>query len=272
MIDIQTYSPSPELRKYVYAFWTGNFNFTNSGALFQSVMPNGTIELIIHLSDEKCYLNKNGSGFQASPDYTAIGLRTQVYQVRFLHKVKVFGIRFYPEAIQSIFSVPASGFTDSYEESIHLFGKTIHEWCEQLREKGSTAQRIKLAENFIRRRMHHSPHSVSYVEAAAEMIRQKKGLITIRDLNHSIPISLRQLQRAFGNITGISPKEYIRLTRLNAIHQYMNGIVKPNFTDIAYEFGFADQSHFIREFKSLTGEKPLSFTSKKEQIIVNPGF
>jgi AraC-like DNA-binding protein len=34
----------------------------------------------------------------------------------------------------------------------------------------------------------------------------------------------------------------------------------PSWMDLTYEAGFADQSHFIRNFKSFTGEDPTGYS------------
>jgi AraC-like DNA-binding protein len=40
-------------------------------------------------------------------------------------------------------------------------------------------------------------------------------------------------------------------------------------TELAYELRFADQSHFIKEFRHYTGLAPNKFIRKKEEFIVN---
>jgi AraC-like DNA-binding protein len=41
-------------------------------------------------------------------------------------------------------------------------------------------------------------------------------------------------------------------------------------TDVSYACGYADQAHFIRDFKRFTGESPKNFIKQKERFIVNP--
>jgi AraC-like DNA-binding protein len=40
-------------------------------------------------------------------------------------------------------------------------------------------------------------------------------------------------------------------------------------TELAYNLQFADQSHFIKEFRHYTGLDPKKFIRKKEEFIVN---
>jgi AraC-like DNA-binding protein len=43
-----------------------------------------------------------------------------------------------------------------------------------------------------------------------------------------------------------------------------------NLTKLSYENGFADQSHFIKEFRLLTGINPRGFLKRQGDFIVNP--
>ncbi len=82
-------------------------------------------------------------------------------------------------------------------------------------------------------------------------------------------ISLREL----AILTGVSPitiSKYFPVYFTDTLGEYMRklkiekalSLIKStnlNLTEIAYECGFADQSHFIRTFKQLTGFLPKSF-------------
>ncbi|MCK5097033.1 MAG: AraC family transcriptional regulator, partial [Desulfobacteraceae bacterium] len=52
-------------------------------------------------------------------------------------------------------------------------------------------------------------------------------------------------------------KQFIRLVRFQKTIEKLKKIdAYKTYTDIAYECGFTDQSHFIKEFKSLSGVSP----------------
>jgi AraC-like DNA-binding protein len=70
----------------------------------------------------------------------------------------------------------------------------------------------------------------------------------------------RQLQRAFQSMLGISPKSYLRVIRLYKALE-MGLANKGSFTDIAYCLGYADPSHFTRDFKDYFGATPAAHFS-----------
>lgn len=269
-IRISEYQPSLHLRPFVQSYWTGNFNTFSKEGFSRSVVPNGLIELVVHLTDDHCFLTKNRSVWNESPDYTLIGLYKKPYEVRFPKLVHVFGIRFFPEGITNIFGIPPAEFMATYEDSVDVLGPGFRDYCSRLRETGSLKERITLTEQFLLVRCDKNQRNYDYVRSAAELIRRQDGILDQDTLMEQVFVSRRQLQREFKKQIGITVKEYMRLCRLNAVQRYFQGNEAVDFSDLTFEHGFFDQSHFIREFKSFTGSSPGAFLRKRDNFLVNP--
>lgn len=266
---VKEYKPDQFLSPFIEIFWDGNFNYENKHLISQQVLPNGYIELIIHLSDLHCDL-VDGSTWGQSPDYTLIGLYTEPYKVRFTGAVNVFGIRFKPEGFHGIFGVPASEFSAGYEDMSLIAGKDFTRYCLRLRDAPDSETRLRLTAEYLSRTALEKGVRLSYVNHAAEIIRKSKGLVRIENLTKEVYISLRQLEREFKAKVGITPKHYQRIARLNEVHRLLQRGGRLNLTQIAHQSGYNDQAHFIRDFKRITGEKPGVFLREREQFIVNP--
>lgn len=97
--------------------------------------------------------------------------------------------------------------------------------------------------------------------------------------NYNIPLSLNEiadilnihpvhLSRSFSKYFHCTLGEYVRRLK---IEKAMPDIVAGNtsFTDIAYECGFADQSHFIRVFKAYLKMNPSLYKKlQKKQMLI----
>lgn len=267
--QIITYAPGLQLSAYVAAYWTGSFNLQHTEQLEQTVVPNGAVELIIHLADAHCLLINTAGEMERSPGYTLIGLHTAPYSVTFPAHVPVFGIRFYPDGLKNIFSVPSAVVLDSYADAGAVFGQDFRAFCLKLKNTRSNSGRIQQTERFLLCNLEKNKKSFDYVQLAAHIIRRQQGMLSQQYLVNNVPLGIRQLQRDFKTQTGITAKEYIRIARLNAIHRYMEVQHQPNLTDISYEYGFADQAHFAREFKKLNGKAPRSFLKSRHNYIIN---
>lgn len=268
-VKFSEYRPSITLSPYVQAYYTGDFNLCSENNFVQSVVPNGCIELIIHLTHDHCELVK-GDIWGKSPEFTLIGLQTQPYEVKFHDLVQIFGIRFNPEGVYHIFGVPPALFTATFEDSSDVFGTNFKDYCSWLREAKSIQQKIRLTEDFLLKKLADNTSDFDYVRLATETIRKHHGMLSLEELTTQIPISPRQLQREFKRRFGITAKAYMRLSRHNAIQKYMQGPEAINLTELSYENGFADQSHFIREFKRMAGTNPKQFLKKREEFIALP--
>ena len=144
--------------------------------------------------------------------------------------------------------------TMPYESEIHRSQLDLIE--EQLSESVHHEDRVRTLERFLLQRVRHrAPDPL--VSFAVEYIRTTRGSTRIDHLARRAGLSQSALERRFRHGVGTSPKKFAALVRLrNVVRLRRAGA---SFTQIAHEAGYADQSHFIKDFKRFTGEPPESF-------------
>jgi transcriptional regulator GlxA family with amidase domain len=131
----------------------------------------------------------------------------------------------------------------------------LKELESRVRESSSFESQI---EN-IARYFENIKYEIHPVNRALEKVSESRGMNSVSDLANELKISERQLERIFKQYVGLSPKFYSRIIRFSTIFQ-LKEQGDPNWIDLTYESGFADQSHFIRNFKAFTGEDPSSYS------------
>ena len=262
------HKPKPPLDSFVGFYWTGEFNTSPEPLLSQFVIPNGYVELVIHLSDLHCDLLSENRWDQ-SPDYTIIGLYTRPYEVQFRSHVSTFGIRFKPEGIYNLFGIPASLFSQRFEDMELVLGNHFRDYCSRLRESENIGQKLSLTRQYLMDQLQKHHPEITYLNRAADMIRMAGSTSKVDELPGKVYISRRQLEREFREKVGVSPKQYMRIARLNEINRYLQAGSDFNFSHLSMEAGFADQAHLCREFKTFTGVPPVKFLESIEQFIVN---
>jgi AraC-like DNA-binding protein len=73
-------------------------------------------------------------------------------------------------------------------------------------------------------------------------------------------LSIRQLERKVKTYTGLTPKNLSKIGRFYSILEYMKfRQFNIQFSQLAFEHKFSDQSHFIKELKSFCNETPSKF-------------
>lgn len=108
------------------------------------------------------------------------------------------------------------------------------------------------------------PFSIKNMSHVANYICQQKGIIKIKQLESKFHISRRWLEKQFAAQIGFSPKEYARITRFKALVGQV--ITTPSFipsgvslSTLIDDYGYYDQSHFIRDFQEYAGQTPTQF-------------
>jgi AraC family transcriptional regulator len=90
--------------------------------------------------------------------------------------------------------------------------------------------------------------------AKALIAADLRGDLSLADVAAECRLSLAHFSRAFKVSTGETPHGFLQARRIDRAKQLLRG-AQP-LAEIAVEAGFADQSHFTRTFRRLTGAPP----------------
>ena len=92
-------------------------------------------------------------------------------------------------------------------------------------------------------------------EAINEII-QLQGHLKVTQLVEGMQVNLRTFQRHFRREVGLTPKQFAQIIQFQHSYSRLTEKTHSRLTDIVYDHGYADQSHFIRVFKEFTGKTP----------------
>jgi AraC-like DNA-binding protein len=119
------------------------------------------------------------------------------------------------------------------------------------------SQQIQPVEHFLASRIRVQNEISPQIEAAAEMIRHSQGRASIKAIARHAAMSLSALERHFRAAVGATPKKLSRLARLQHVCRLWD--IGKTLTEIAFEAGYCDQPHMVRDFRLFTGASPEEF-------------
>jgi AraC-like DNA-binding protein len=138
----------------------------------------------------------------------------------------------------------------------------LQEVHEQLVDARDHARRKEILERFLLGRLRsEAPDSVA--TAAAARIKERHGAVRMEELARDAGLSLSALERRFRKMVGASPRKFASIVRLRHVLRLRNGA--GTLTEIAYQAGYSDQAHFIKDFRNFTGLAPQSFFQRFRQ-------
>jgi AraC family transcriptional regulator len=98
-----------------------------------------------------------------------------------------------------------------------------------------------------------------WLNIVAELTRDKwNESLTLKDLSEAAGVHPITVSKHFPKYFSCTFGEYMRRLKIEKALYFLK-VSAFSLTDIAFECGFADQSHFIRTFKQLTGFLPNSY-------------
>ncbi|RDL45607.1 AraC family transcriptional regulator [Marinomonas piezotolerans] len=208
-----------------------------------NVIPDGCIDILFDCDSSK-------------PSAIVCGTTLEAQSVDFIHQHRYFGVRMSPACIPNFLDISASDLVNqrpSFDETTH----SISDVFENIVSQGCFTNQVDIFSDFLIK-FGIRNHSTLTQEVIAHIFHLK-GDVQITNLEALTGYTSRTIQRQFINDTGITPKAFCRIVRCQfAIYNInLNTEIKPS--DIAYNLGFYDQSHFSREFKSLLKTTPNSY-------------
>ncbi|MCM1354865.1 MAG: helix-turn-helix domain-containing protein [Staphylococcus sp.] len=170
---------------------------------------------------------------------------------------------FHPHAMSLFLDMPISLFYNLEVSGYSIDNKSLNELAERVYGCEDSFISVKHIEKWLLSQITSGPSAAIYqAKRISAAIRQiyLNPQITVNELSSIVCLSKKQVERLFNSFVGINPKEYARIVRFQkalAQMQYQSS-EDLNQSQIAYASGYADQSHFIREFKKFSGHTPKS--------------
>jgi AraC-like DNA-binding protein len=240
--------PSQKLADHVRYFWVGEVEASAKEQFSHYAVAASSAKMVFHYKGQFKEVAASGKFMNAG-----IQGQSKVHtQFITQEHAGMFGVEFFPYAIPSLFSIPATALTDQYIDLHTFLGKEGRELEEQILTANTNHERVQIVTRFLEARIKASGNP--YIIDAINRINTAGGMINIGELAKQAPVSQRHFERLFREVAGFTPKLYARILRFETA-LYKTG----SLTERALDAGYFDQAHFIRDFKEFTGIPPKNY-------------
>lgn len=254
----QETAPSPALTRWVASYWT--IRATGTLPVLNRVLPDGCVDVIVGLVDE--------------PRAHVVGAMRTAVVVPLAGAVDLFGIRFRPGAALPFLDAPLSGLTDRRVPLDDLWGGVGATLACAISSATSTAERVALVERILLQRLpawaDDRRGDESLAAEAVRLMTEGRSAVRVNQLALALGVGERRLERAFHRSVGLTPKFLGRVLRfrraVRAIERRCGGGVPIAWSGVAFDAGYADQSHLIREFRQLAGVTPVQLAGERSTV------
>ncbi|GEP98209.1 helix-turn-helix domain-containing protein [Chitinophaga cymbidii] len=256
------FPPHPLLAPYVECYWKADADkppFRDT----ESLIPDGTIELMFNFGDDYAQV-KNGAKETVKGSHI-IGIRKHALHISQTSHQHVFSIRFRPGGSYPFFRIPVHLFANGFWSIRELLGEELQELEEQLYDT-EDAERVRLTDRFLLARLRLQDEDYRFTAGCAKWLLKNPGL-PVAEACRMFGANYKKLERKFNQVIGLTPSELLKIQRFNKAILTMYSCRFPSLTEVAYACGFYDQSHFIREFRQLSGHSPRQFLKEQFTIV-----
>jgi AraC-like DNA-binding protein len=180
----------------------------------------------------------------------------------------VLGVKFRAGGFRPFLEGPVRALTDRVVPLRDVFGPGVDAVVEEAMAhiaRGEPAAVVPVAEGWLRT-LPTGPRALSVsvstvVEWVVASVAAGEPAMRVGAVAETLGVTVRQLQRVFADVVGVSPKWVIDRARILEAGERVRRDPGVRLADLAAELGFADQAHLSRSFAAAVGESPARYAS-----------
>ncbi|HEX3008142.1 MAG TPA: helix-turn-helix domain-containing protein [Bacteroidales bacterium] len=257
-MKFQFVQPAGILSQYIKHYWILESD-ASEGNVTERVIPTGNIELMFHYGEPFRVMHPDENTI-AQPRSFISGLSSNYADVSTQGQAGVIAVTFYPFGACNFFHFPLADIEDASVDLLDIFNKEFRVVEEKIHLAPSINQKVAHIEAFLLKHFNPvNPHDFSFLNYSISVIAQQRGMISASDLSEHLCVSTKSLERKFATLLGKTPKQFLKIVRFQEIIKNLSAGGDLRLTELAYETGYFDQAHFIKDFKMLSGYTPREF-------------
>ena len=247
--DHPRYHPSRDLEAYVEHFWVVRWDLRG--------LPPHRVETLPHPCVHLTFERDKGAVVR--------GVGRGKFSTLLDGKGGVFAAKFRPGGFHPFARAPVAAFTDAVVTLRSVWGRDGDALAREIfaASDDDDDARIAIVEDFLRARQPAPDPLVALSTTIVDAIAADRTLRTVDDVVRRFGLNLRRLQRLFSQYVGVNPKWVIQRYRLHDAAEQL-ALGPSSQAALAAELGYADQAHFVKDFKRVVGTSPAAYAKQAQ--------
>ena len=242
MQSFQIIKPVPVLSPYIRHYWI--LQDDAAVPVSERTLPIGCMQLVFH-KGKQLFLQND---LKLQPQSFICGQSIGFSDVLSTGRIEMITVVFQPYAAKALLHIPVHLFHGKDVAMDEVEDVELSDLAKQVTDTSDNIVCIRLIEQFFLRRLYtFSGYNLKRMSAVFQEINLQPQ-INIPQLSEAACLSSKQFGRVFADYVGTTPKEYLRIVRMQRALFLLQQDATLPFAQVAYECGYSDQSHMIKEF------------------------
>jgi AraC-like DNA-binding protein len=261
----RTLSPRPPLDAWIEQLWY--WQGEPRAHAWESVIAGAGTGLMVNLAEDalRYYDGPALSQPQRTRGIALAGPSTRTIAID-AFQPRIMGVQFRPGGALALFGHALHGMRDAHVALDELLGSQADALYERLLDASDPETALRRLHDALAARAVSALPTHPALSFALARIDAAPCTTRVLPLAAAAGVSQRRLIDLFTDAVGVTPKVYLRLVRFQQVLDRVWEVNAPvDWSEVAFEYGYSDQSHLNREFRALAGLTPTEYLRRPGQ-------
>lgn len=237
-----------------------HFRIQNFDLLTEKFIPRFDVAIAFHFKSLPVVMDE--SPVTLKPFYVA-PVNKKFLNIRLSGEIDSFVVLCKPTVLSRIFNVNLS---EVCQHMVDVSSDIFHPLWQKISVLQTMQSRINCFSEFIAG-IQQEPYIPDQTDILYDKILQKGISTPLKDIIESCCACERTLERNFLVRAGLSIKTLTRIVRFDYLWNKMKNENAVDYQDLVFYGKYFDQTHFIKDFKAITGETPHYFFNRNLRMV-----
>ena len=274
----KTIQPGANLKAYIKDYLLLHFEFKNGDPIPIKPYPACPKQgIIFYIKGSVVSSNPSANTFEKRAKTVIFGQPLNRQNLHLPANYIAISVRFRPGALFKFLGIPMTEFLNKNIDAELVLGREITQVNDHMENVESYEEMVSVVETYLWERIRPIKERIHPVDKIGELIFENPQHFSLDEFAREACLSSSQLERRFVQQIGVPPKFFARVCRFYQAFVIKERTPSLKWRDVAFETGYTDYQHLVRDFKEFSGSTPKMLFEEEHHsperfLGLNPGF